>query len=116
MAPSTSPVQLEQCSIGILLPHNPPLHVHTHIPPPHLEAFLAHPTCKDLLFLPLRLSFLNPRSDQEPTVTRTQEEALEMIKGFHDQLVRGEVTFDALAAKESHCSSAQRGGDLGEFG
>lgn len=37
-------------------------------------------------------------------------------QGFRERLVRGEVTFAELASKESHCSSAQRGGDLGEFG
>ena len=37
-------------------------------------------------------------------------------QAFQGQLARGEVTFAELAGKESHCSSAQRGGDLGEFG
>ncbi|GAX75947.1 hypothetical protein CEUSTIGMA_g3390.t1 [Chlamydomonas eustigma] len=57
-----------------------------------------------------------PSSWKEPTVTRTKEEALEMIQGFHQQLVSNGVDFATLASKESHCSSAQRGGDLGEFG
>lgn len=39
-----------------------------------------------------------------------------MLQGFQGRLERGEVTFHALAAVESHCSSAQRGGDLGSFG
>ncbi|KAJ9528594.1 hypothetical protein QJQ45_020435 [Haematococcus lacustris] len=56
-----------------------------------------------------------PSSWKEPVVTRTQEEALDMIKAFHGQLVRGEADFATLASKESHCSSAQRGGDLGTF-
>ncbi len=39
-----------------------------------------------------------------------------MIEGFRKQIVSGETDFTTLAAQESHCSSAQRGGDLGEFG
>ena len=45
-----------------------------------------------------------------------REEALELLRGFQSRLERGEVTFQALAQVESHCSSAQRGGDLGSFG
>ena len=45
-----------------------------------------------------------------------QEEALEMINAFREQLASGAVEFGALATSESHCSSARRGGDLGEFG
>ncbi|KAG2447282.1 hypothetical protein HYH02_007612 [Chlamydomonas schloesseri] len=57
-----------------------------------------------------------PSSWKEPVVTRTREEALAMIERFHAMLVKGEVEFAALASQESHCSSAKRGGDLGEFG
>jgi len=39
-----------------------------------------------------------------------------MINNFRQQLVSGKADFDSLASKESHCSSAKRGGDLGEFG
>lgn len=42
--------------------------------------------------------------------------ALPLLQAFHGQLTRGEVDFATLASKESHCSSAQRGGDLGVFG
>ena len=45
----------------------------------------------------------------------TQEEALAMIEEFRRQLVAG-ADFATLASTESHCSSAQRGGDLGVFG
>ena len=38
-----------------------------------------------------------------------------MIEGFHQQLTSGEADFATLASKESHCSSAKRGGDLGKF-
>ena len=39
-----------------------------------------------------------------------------MIEGFREQISSGQTDFAALATKESHCSSAQRGGDLGVFG
>ena len=45
-----------------------------------------------------------------------QEEALEKIQAFRTQLAFGKADFTELAARESHCSSAKRGGDLGEFG
>eukprot|EP00002_Diphylleia_rotans_P019286 TRINITY_DN3733_c0_g2_i1.p1 TRINITY_DN3733_c0_g2~~TRINITY_DN3733_c0_g2_i1.p1 ORF type:complete len:234 (-),score=52.60 TRINITY_DN3733_c0_g2_i1:88-789(-) len=59
-----------------------------------------------------------PSSWKEAVVTRTKEEALEMIKAFEVQL-RADLTADnfaALASTESHCSSAKSGGDLGLFG
>ena len=46
----------------------------------------------------------------------SQEEALEKIQAFRTQLAFGKADFADLAARESHCSSAKRGGDLGEFG
>eukprot|EP00775_Hariotina_reticulata_P002538 gene2538-2840_t len=57
-----------------------------------------------------------PSSWKEKVVTRTKEEALDMIQAFREQIASGAVTFADLAARESHCSSARRGGDLGEFG
>ncbi len=57
-----------------------------------------------------------PSSWKEPTVTRSKEEALDKIVDFRQQLTGGGADFAALAAAESHCSSARRGGDLGEFG
>lgn len=35
---------------------------------------------------------------------------------FRRRIVAKEVEFEDLARTESHCSSAQRGGDLGFFG
>ena len=49
-------------------------------------------------------------------ITRSKEEALAMIQAFQQQLASGQAEFGALAAVESHCSSAKRGGDLGWFG
>lgn len=62
----------------------------------------------------------NPTSWKEPQVTRSPEEALSMIQAFHAQLFVGDPQslpqrFAELASKESHCSSAKRGGDLGTF-
>ncbi len=48
-------------------------------------------------------------------VSLRREEALELLRGFEARLRAGE-SFASLAAAESHCSSAQRGGDLGVFG
>ena len=39
-----------------------------------------------------------------------------MIQDFREQIVSGQADFATLAKAESHCSSASRGGDLGEFG
>ena len=44
-----------------------------------------------------------------------------MIENFYRQLTAGDpatlaATFASLASEESHCSSAKRGGDLGQFG
>jgi PPIC-type PPIASE domain len=62
----------------------------------------------------------NPKSWKEAQVTRTKEEALEKINGFHKDLTSGDPAtlpqrFAELASQESHCSSAKRGGDLGPF-
>lgn len=81
-----------------------------------------------------------PSSWKEPTVTRSkvrhelakslqldpqhlehlivcaQEEAVAMVQHFRDLIVSGQAQFSNLAAEESHCSTAKRGGDLGEFG
>ncbi|KAL3155763.1 hypothetical protein ABBQ32_012780 [Trebouxia sp. C0010 RCD-2024] len=57
-----------------------------------------------------------PSSWKEPQVTRSKEEALAKIQHFQQQLTSGQADFASLASRESHCSSAKRGGDLGEFG
>ena len=57
-----------------------------------------------------------PASWKEPVITRTREEAQAKIAIFQQQLISGEANFAELAAVESHCSSAKRGGDLGWFG
>lgn len=57
----------------------------------------------------------NPRSWKEAQVTRSKDEALQMIQAYREQLVSGAVRFENLASSESHCSSARKGGDLGTF-
>ncbi|CAG8739563.1 24131_t:CDS:2, partial [Racocetra persica] len=56
-----------------------------------------------------------PSSWKEPTIKRTKEEALELIKAYQSRIKSGEVTLDELASTESDCSSAKRNGDLGFF-
>jgi len=57
----------------------------------------------------------NPSSWKEATITRSKEEALEMVEAYRRQVIAGE-SFASLAAAASDCSSAKRGGDLGPFG
>ncbi|GBF97346.1 hypothetical protein Rsub_10993 [Raphidocelis subcapitata] len=64
-----------------------------------------------------------PASWKEDPVTRSPGEALALIEAFRSQLVAGQPSpddlahrFAELAAVESHCNSAKRGGDLGFFG
>ncbi|KAJ1964482.1 peptidyl-prolyl cis-trans isomerase Pin1 [Dipsacomyces acuminosporus] len=56
-----------------------------------------------------------PSSWKEANITRTKEEAHEKIKEFRQRIAAGEVEFAELAAVESDCSSARKGGDLGWF-
>ncbi|GMH40764.1 hypothetical protein BSKO_08668 [Bryopsis sp. KO-2023] len=57
-----------------------------------------------------------PKSWKDPEITRSEEEALAKIQEYQRRLQAGEVEFATLASTESDCSSARRGGDLGEFG
>merc|ERR1712077_91128 len=57
-----------------------------------------------------------PSSWREENITRSKEEALEILKGYREQIVSGQASFEDLASKYSDCSSAKRGGDLGPFG
>jgi len=56
-----------------------------------------------------------PTSWKEQVVTRTKEEALRMVARMREDILVGHATFAELAKTESHCSSAKKGGDLGEF-
>ncbi|GAA5870352.1 hypothetical protein JCM16303_001973 [Sporobolomyces ruberrimus] len=60
-----------------------------------------------------------PASWKEANITRSKEEAIEILKG-HVETLKNEQdlgsAFAALAKTESDCSSARDGGDLGYFG
>ncbi|XP_077185428.1 peptidyl-prolyl cis-trans isomerase NIMA-interacting 1 isoform X2 [Paroedura picta] len=56
-----------------------------------------------------------PSSWREEKITRSKEEALELINGYIQKIKSGE-DFETLASQFSDCSSAKAGGDLGAFG
>jgi NIMA-interacting peptidyl-prolyl cis-trans isomerase 1 len=61
-----------------------------------------------------------PASWREPNITRTHEEAEELIRGYQAQIKAHEAgqtgenakSLSELATTESDCSSARKGGDL----
>ncbi|KAL2134657.1 hypothetical protein VTI74DRAFT_11235 [Chaetomium olivicolor] len=57
-----------------------------------------------------------PSSWRENQITRSKEEALQIIKDYERRIRSGETTLGTLAVTESDCSSARKGGDLGFFG
>lgn len=60
-----------------------------------------------------------PSSWKEKNITRTDEEAKELIKEYKAKIENSEgnieETFAELAKKHSDCNSYTRGGDLGNF-
>lgn len=57
-----------------------------------------------------------PSSWKTADITRTKQEAIEMLKGYESRIKSGEVKLGELAKSESDCSSARKEGDLGYFG
>ncbi|KAI3656020.1 hypothetical protein MP638_007379 [Amoeboaphelidium occidentale] len=57
-----------------------------------------------------------PSSWKQENITRSLEEATELINMYRQEILSGEKTLEELATTESDCSSAKRGGDLGFFG
>ncbi|KAJ5218463.1 WW/Rsp5/WWP [Penicillium cinerascens] len=57
-----------------------------------------------------------PSSWREAEITRSKEEAIEILKGHEQRIQSGEITLGDLAVSESDCSSARKKGDLGFFG
>eukprot|EP00127_Corallochytrium_limacisporum_P003663 Clim_evm51s151 gene=Clim_evmTU51s151 len=57
-----------------------------------------------------------PASWKSEKITRSEEEAREILRGYQTRIAAGETTLEELATTESDCSSANRGGDLGWFG
>lgn len=49
-------------------------------------------------------------------ITRSKEDALQIIKGHEERIQKGEISLGELALTESDCSSARKRGDLGYFG
>eukprot|EP01135_Chromosphaera_perkinsii_P004674 Nk52_evm23s293 gene=Nk52_evmTU23s293 len=56
-----------------------------------------------------------PSSWKEKEITRSKEDAIDILKGHIENINNGQ-DFGELASKESDCSSARNGGDLGFFG
>jgi len=57
-----------------------------------------------------------PSSWRENKITRSKEDARQILQAHESRIKSGEVTLGALAASESDCSSARKEGDLGFFG
>eukprot|EP00835_Amoeboradix_gromovi_P006014 NODE_638_length_5673_cov_0.212953.p4 type:complete len:149 gc:universal NODE_638_length_5673_cov_0.212953:731-285(-) len=55
-----------------------------------------------------------PSSWKEEVITRTEEEAQEILENIAE-LIKNGSNFEEIAKVESDCSSAKRGGDLGPF-
>ena len=53
-----------------------------------------------------------PSSWKEENITRTKEEAIEILEGYGKRIESGEVSLGELASTESDCSSAKKKGDL----
>ena len=53
-----------------------------------------------------------PSSWREAKITRTKEEALEILRGHEARIKSGEATLGDIAMSESDCSSARKKGDL----
>ncbi|KAG0686311.1 hypothetical protein C6P40_004510 [Pichia californica] len=57
-----------------------------------------------------------PSSWKEENITRSKEDAIEKLKGYKDEIERGDISLESLAVENSDCSSHVKGGDLGYFG
>ena len=57
-----------------------------------------------------------PSSWREAEITRSKEDARDIIQAHEQRIKSGETTLGELALTESDCSSARKRGDLGFFG
>jgi len=60
-----------------------------------------------------------PASWRQDPITLTKEQARERLLAFHKEIIEADNPAEKLAelaSTESDCSSAKRGGDLGDFG
>lgn len=53
-----------------------------------------------------------PSSWREAEITRSKEEAIEILQGHEARIQSGETTLGDIAMSESDCSSARKRGDL----
>lgn len=53
-----------------------------------------------------------PSSWREAEITRTKDEAREILRGHQERILQGEARLGDLAMSESDCSSARKKGDL----
>ncbi|SMY22489.1 unnamed protein product [Zymoseptoria tritici ST99CH_1A5] len=57
-----------------------------------------------------------PSSWREADITRSKDDASNIIRGYESKIKNGETSLGDLAVTESDCSSARKRGDLGFFG
>lgn len=57
-----------------------------------------------------------PSSWKQAEITRSKDEAMDMILAYEQRIRAGELSLADLAVSESDCSSARKRGDLGYFG
>lgn len=57
-----------------------------------------------------------PSSWKEQNITRSKEEAIDILSGYEEQIKSGQKTLGDLATSESDCVSSRKKGDLGFFG
>lgn len=57
-----------------------------------------------------------PSSWKEQNITRSKEEAIDILRSYEQQIKSGQKSLGDLAMSESDCSSARKKGDLGFFG
>ncbi|VEL17839.1 unnamed protein product [Protopolystoma xenopodis] len=57
-----------------------------------------------------------PSSWREENISRSKDEAIELLESYRKRIVEGNEDFAELAKRFSDCSSACKGGDLGSFG
>ncbi|BDD63100.1 protein kinase ssp1 [Monascus purpureus] len=57
-----------------------------------------------------------PSSWRQAEITRSKEEAIDILRGYEKRIKSGEISLGDIAMSESDCSSARKKGDLGFFG